>query len=121
MVAAYTKQMHGKNKSGEERQIFVQVQYSLTTHQWTVGFGGQEAYVIALSPTMQLSFWAQLMAGENVSSGTQQQSLSAGTQFVWQPNDWASFGAQLGVGPTRQSTGPSSVDRGALIFFQIQK
>ena len=120
-VAAYTIQHHAKNKSGEESQIFAQVQYSLSTRQFTLSFGGQESYVIALRPDLQLSFWAQLMAGENVSSRTQQKSLTAGTQIVWQPKDWLGIGAQAGIGPTVQSSGPSSIDRGALIFFQIQK
>jgi hypothetical protein len=120
-MAGYTMQLHAKNKSGEERQIFAQVTYSLTTRQWTVSIGGLESYVIVLRPDLQLSFWAQLMAGENVSSRTQQESLSVGAQFVWQPKDWLAFGAQAGVGPTVQSSGPSSIDPGALIFFQIQK
>jgi hypothetical protein len=121
VVAAYTMQRHRNNESGEERQIFAQVQYSLTTKQFTVSFGGQESYVIALPANLQLSFWAQLTAGQNVSGGTSQESLSAGTQLVWQPNDWLSFGVQGGAGPTVQSQGPSSVDRTGLLFFQIQK
>ncbi len=121
VVAAYTMQRHANNQSGEERQIFAQVQYSLTTKQFTVSFGGQESYVIALPANLQLSFWAQLTAGQNVSGGTSQESLSAGTQLVWQPADWLSFGVQGGVGPTVQSHGPSSIDRSGLLFFQIQK
>lgn len=121
VVAAYTIQRHKNNESGEERQIFAQVQYSLTTKQFTVSFGGQESYVIALPANLQLSFWAQLTAGQNVSGGTSQESLSAGTQLVWQPADWLSFGVQGGVGPTVQSSGPSSIDRSGLLFFQIQK
>jgi hypothetical protein len=120
VVTAYTDQLHGRNKSGQERQFFAQVQYSITTQQWTVSFGGQESYVIALPANLQLSFWSQLMAGVNINAKAQQESLSAGAQFAWQPNDWLTFGAQAGVGPTVQSPGPSSIDRGALIFFQIQ-
>ena len=120
-VAAYTMQLHGKDKSGEERQIFAQVQYSLSTGQWTVSFGGQESYVIALPANLQLSFWAQLTAGENISARSEQKSLTAGTQLVWQPKDWLAVGAQAGLGPTVQSGGPSSIDCGALIFFQIQR
>ncbi len=121
VVAAYTIQRHPNNESGEEHQIFAQVQYSLTTKQFTVSFGGQESYVFALPANLQLSFWAQLTAGQNVSGGTSQESLSAGTQLVWQPADWLSFGVQGGVGPTVQSSGPSSIDRSGLLFFQIQK
>ncbi len=89
--------------------------------QFTVSFGGQESYVFALPANLQLSFWAQLTAGQNVSGGTTQESLAAGTQLAWQPADWLSFGVQGGVGPTVQSQGPSSIDRSGLIFFQIQQ
>ncbi len=118
---ALTKQYHGKDQSGEERQGFFQAQYSLTTGQWTLGFGGQESYVIALPANLQLSFWAQLMAGENITVGGTQAQLSAGSQFVWQPKDWLSVGAQAGLGPTFQSAGPNSLDLGGLIFVQIQR
>ena len=119
--AALTKQYHGKDQSGEERQGFIQAQYSLTTRQWTLGFGGQESYVIALPANLQLSFWAQLMAGENITVGGTQAQLSAGSQFVWQPKDWLAVGAQAGLGPTFQSAGPNSLDLGGLIFIQIQQ
>jgi hypothetical protein len=114
-------QRHQSGDSGEERQVFAQVQYSLTTKQFTVSFGGQEAYVFALPADLQLSFWAQLTAGQNVSGGVSQESVSAGSQLTWQPNDWLTFGVQGGAGPTVQSQGPSSIDRSGLIFFQIQK
>ncbi len=119
--AALTKQYHGKDQSGEERQGFIQAQYSLTTRQWTLGFGGQESYVIALPANLQWSFWAQLMAGENITVGGTQAQLSAGSQFVWQPKDWFAVGAQAGLGPTFQSAGPNSFDLGGLIFIQIQR
>lgn len=121
VVLAYNIQAHNDKESGEERQVFAQVQYSLTTQQFTVSFGGQESYVFALPANLQLSFWAQLTAGQNVSGGTSQESLSAGAQLVWQPADWLSFGIQGGAGPTVQSQGPSSIDRSGLLFFQIQK
>lgn len=121
LTTAYTKQLHGPNKSGEERQAFAQVQYSLTTKQWTVGFGGQESYVIVLPANLQLSFWAQLMAGTNISTGVGQGSLQAGTQLTWQPADWLAFVFQAGLGPTVQASGPSSIDRTGLISIQIMK
>jgi hypothetical protein len=121
VVAAYTMQRHAKNESGEERQIFAQIQYSITTGQFTVSFGGQEAYVLALPHDLQLSFWAQLQAGDNVNSRVQQESLTAGTQISWQPKDWLTIGAQLGAGPTVQSSGPSSIDLSGVFLLQIQK
>jgi outer membrane protein OmpA-like peptidoglycan-associated protein len=120
-MAAYTRQKHGKDKSGEERQLFAQVQYSLTTKQWTVVGGFQESFVIALPANLQLSFWGQLTAGSNVTTGSPQVALSVGSQFAWQPSDWFTLGAQLGIGPTAQSGTPNSIDRGALFFLQIQK
>ena len=120
-MAAYTKQLHGKNQSGQERQLFFQTQYSLTTKQWTLVGGAQELYVFALPANLQLSFWGQLTAGSNVTTGSPQLSLTAGTQFAWQPNDWFTIGAQIGVGPTVQSGTPTSIDRGALFFLQVQK
>jgi hypothetical protein len=111
----------GKNKSGEERQVFATVQYSLTTQQFTVAFGGTEQYTFALSDTLQATFWVQLQAGRNINARSTQEQLTAGAQFVWQPNDWFSIGAQYGLGPTLQSAGPNSVDRQGLIFFQVQK
>jgi outer membrane protein OmpA-like peptidoglycan-associated protein len=120
-MAAYTRQKHGNNQSGEERQLFAQVQYSLTTRQWTVVGGFQEAFVIALPVNLQLSFWGQLTAGSNVSAGAPQVALSVGSQFAWQPKDWFTLGAQVGIGPTVQQGSPNSIDRGALFFLQIQK
>jgi hypothetical protein len=120
-MAAYTKQLHGKNQSGQERQLFLQAQYSLTTKQWTLVGGVQASYVFALPANLQLSFWGQLTAGSNVTTGSPQLSLSAGAQFAWQPRDWFTIGAQLGVGPTVQSGTPTSIDRGALFFLQVQK
>lgn len=114
----YTGQYHGKDESGEERQAFAQAQYSLTTRQWTVGFGGQESYVINLPANLQLSFWAQL--GADVTAGAGQVQLQAGAQFAWQPKDWLTFAAQVGLGPTLQTSGPNSADRTGLIFIQIQ-
>jgi hypothetical protein len=120
-MAAYTRQYHADKKSGQERQLFAQVQYSMTTKQWTVVGGFQESFVIALPANLQLSFWGQLTAGSNVSAGAPQVALSVGTQFTWQPKDWFTLGAQLGIGPTVQSGTPNSIDRGALFFLQIQK
>jgi hypothetical protein len=120
-ATAYTRQFHGDKKSGQERQLFVQAQYSMTTKQWTVVGGFQESFVIALPKNLQLSFWAQLTGGSNISAGAAQVALSAGTQFTWQPRDWFTFGAQLGFGPTVQQGSPNSIDRGALFFLQIQK
>ena len=119
VAVAYTKQLHKKDKSGEERQYFAQVQYSLTSREWTVNFGYQESWVIPLPGRLQLSFWAQVMGMPVVSSGTGQGSLSAGTQLTWQPLDWLTFGAQYGLGPTIQSSGQNSVDRSGQILFQI--
>jgi hypothetical protein len=121
VVAAYTMQRHEKNESGEERQIFAQIQYSITTGQFTVSFGGQEAYVLALPHDLQVSFWAQLQAGDNVNARVQQESLTAGTQISWQPKDWLTVGAQLGAGPTVQSSGPSSIDLSGVFLLQIQQ
>ena len=120
-VAAYTAQHHGKDESGTELQISATVQYSLTTHQMTVLVGGQVLYVWQLPAKFQLSFWAQLQAGENVSATSTQEQLAAGTRLTWQPKDWLALGAQVGVGPTVQSSGPNSIDRSAVFFFQIQK
>lgn len=83
--------------------------------------GGPSSRGSVRTSNLQLSFWAQLTAGQNVTAGSSQQSLSVGTQLVWQPADWLSFGVQGGVGPTVQSQGPSSIDRSGLLFFQIQK
>jgi hypothetical protein len=121
VTGAYTKVLHKKDESGEERQAFATVQYSETTKQWTVLFGVQDSYVLQLPANFQLSFWAQLSAGTNLTAGVSQGALSAGSQLTWQPADWLAFGAQAGLGPTIQASGPSSVDRTGLIFFQIQK
>jgi Domain of unknown function (DUF4157) len=119
-VVAYTRQLHDENKSGEERQMFAQLQQSLSTGQWTLGVGVQESYVYVLPRNLQLSFWAQVMVGRNVSTGTTQSSLSGGAQFAAQPKKWLTLGGQLGVGPTMQSSGPNSIDLGGLVFIQIQ-
>jgi hypothetical protein len=120
-MLGYTRQIHGKNQSGPEVQGFGQVQYSLSTKQWTIGVGGQGSYVIALPADLQLSFWAQLMGGVNANNDAKQIGLSAGAQFQWQPADFFAIGAQIGAGPTFQTSGPNSIDRGGLIFIQIMK
>jgi hypothetical protein len=118
---ALTRQYHGKDQSGWEHQNFLQAQYSLTTGQWTVGIGSQLSYVFALPANLQLSFWGQLMEGANLTVGGTQTQLAAGSQFVWQPREWLGIGGQAGLGPTIQSSGPSTIDFSGLIFIQIQK
>ena len=119
--AAETKRLHREGQSGEERQVFAQVTFSGTTQQWTVNFGGQEQFVFVLPANLQLSLWAQAMAGTNVSSGVAQGSAAAGLQLIWQPNNWFAAGGQVGSGPTVQAVGPSSIDSGALLFLQLQQ
>jgi outer membrane protein OmpA-like peptidoglycan-associated protein len=119
-VAAYTKQLHGKDKSGEERQVFLLAQLSLKTGQWTLGFGGQEAGVIQLPLNLQASFWAQLMGGSNVSTGIPQLDLSFGAQIAWQPKDWIQFAAQCGIGPTVPTSGAASWDGTCMLTIQPQ-
>ena len=118
-TAGYTKQYHGKDQSGEERQVFAQAQYSGATGKWTVGFGGQESYVVQLPVNLQASFWAQLMGG-NLGTGDPNLALSGGVQFAWQPKDWLQFAAQYGIGPTVPESGPASWDGTWMIFVQIQ-
>lgn len=122
-VGAYNIVHHGKDESGTELQISVTVQYSLTTHQETVLVGGQVLYVRPLPWDFQLGLWAQLQGGRNVSAASNQEQLAAGAQLNWQPKDkdWLSIGAQIGAGPTVQSSGPNSVDINAMFVFQIQK
>jgi outer membrane protein OmpA-like peptidoglycan-associated protein len=121
LQAAYTYQFHPENKSGKELQVFFQAQYSVSTGQVTLGGGVQGSYVRALSHHLQLSFWAQLMGGKNLTSGAVQLQPAVGTQIVWQPQDvkWLQVGAQLGGGPTVQFPGPTSVDISPVIFIAI--
>ncbi len=118
---AITNQLHPKNKSGAEQQVFVQAQYSLTTKQWTVAPGLQGSKVFQLSDTLQASFWAQLTGGLNVTAGTGQAGLSAGAQLQWQPADFFAVVGQVGGGPTAQTSGPGSFDLGFTISIQITK
>jgi hypothetical protein len=119
--AAITKQLHAKNQSGREEQLFVQAQYSQTAKQWTIAIGGQVAQVFQLSDTLQASFFAQLQFGQNVSAGQAQAAGAAGTQFQWQPVDWFAVVGQATGGPVSQPGGPSSVDLGFTISIQIMK
>jgi hypothetical protein len=120
-MLGYTRQLHGKNLSGPELQGFGQVQYSLTTKQFTIGVGGQVSYVLALPANLQLSFWGQLTGNVNPASGVKQLSPTVGTQLQWQPVDFFAIGAQAGVGPNYQTSGPNSTDRGVTFFIQITK
>jgi len=119
--AAVTKQLHAKNQSGREEQVFVQAQYSLTTKQWTIAVGGQVAQVFQLSDTLQASFFAQLQFGQNISAEQAQAAAAAGTQLQWQPVDWFAVVGQATGGPVSQPGGPSSVDLGFTIAIQIMK
>ena len=118
---AITKQLHAKNQSGLEKQLFVQAQYSFTTKQWTIAVGGQVAQVFQLTDDLQASFFAQLQQGANVNTGQGQTAAAAGAQLQWQPKDWFSVVGQGTGGPVTQSGGPSSVDLGFTISIQIQK
>ncbi|MGA7410187.1 MAG: hypothetical protein WBW33_06860, partial [Bryobacteraceae bacterium] len=119
--AAITKQLHAKNQSGREEQLFVQAQYSLTTKQWTLAVGGQVAEVFQLSDTLQASFFAQLQFGQNVSAGQAQGAGAVGAQFQWQPSDHFAVIGQAAGGPVSQPGGPSSVDLGFTISIQVMK
>jgi outer membrane protein OmpA-like peptidoglycan-associated protein len=119
-MAGYTRQYHADKKSGEERGLFVQAQYSITTKQWTIVGGVQEAYAFALPANLTYTFWSQLTAGSNVTTGSPQIALSVGPQIGWQPADWVTLGAQLGLGPTIQAGAPISIDRTGLLYIQFQ-
>jgi hypothetical protein len=119
--AAVTKQLHPKNQSGREEQVFVQAQYSQTTKQWTLSVGGQVAQVFQLSDTLQASFFAQLQFGQNVSADQAQAAAAVGTQLQWQPVDWFAIIGQGTGGPVSQPGGPSSVDLGFTISIQVMK
>ena len=68
-----------------------------------MSIGAQDSFVFVLPANLQLSLWAQFMTGADISTGSLQGSLSAGTQLVWQPKGWLAVGAQGGVGPDRGS------------------
>ena len=119
--AAITKQLHAKNQSGAEKQLFVQAQYSLTTKQWTLAVGGQVAQVFQLSDVLQASFFGQLQFGQNITAGNAQAALAAGAQLQWQPTDWFAVVGQATGGPVAQPGGPDSVDLGFTISIQIMK
>jgi hypothetical protein len=119
--AAITKQLHAKNKSGREEQLFVQAQYSQTTKQWTITVGGQVAEVFQLSEKFQASFFSQLQFGQNVSASQAQAAAAVGAQIQWQPADWFAIVGQGAGGPVSQPGGPSSVDLGFTISIQVMK
>jgi outer membrane protein OmpA-like peptidoglycan-associated protein len=122
VVLAKTRQFHGKDRSGFELQGAIQVQYSLTTGQWSVGAQLQPSYVIPFgSNKFQWSSFVQLLVGGNVSAGSGLLQPTLGTQLAWQPTDWLNLSAQITAGGTAQFPGPSSIDLNGLFVITIQK
>jgi outer membrane protein OmpA-like peptidoglycan-associated protein len=121
VVVTATRQLHEKDRSGFELQGAIQVQYSLTSGQWSVGAGPQLSYVVPFaSNKFQWSSFVQLVAGGNVSAGSGLLQPVLGTQLAWQPTDWFNLSAQIGAGGTAQFPGPGSVDLSGLFIITVQ-
>ena len=121
VVAAYTRQSHGKDQPGRELQGAVQLQYSLTTRQWSLGAQLQGSYVVPFAKNkLQWSSFVQLLAGGNLSTGSLLLQPALGTQLTWQPVDWFNISAQITAGGTAQTIGPASLDLNGLFVITIQ-
>jgi outer membrane protein OmpA-like peptidoglycan-associated protein len=122
IVRAYTLQFHEDKRPGLELQFPVQVQYSLTTGQWSVAVGTQLSYVHPLAgDKFQWSVFAQGLAGPNISADSWLLQPAAGAQITWQPTDWFNLAIQATGGYTAQTPGPSSVDLGGLFVITVQR
>jgi outer membrane protein OmpA-like peptidoglycan-associated protein len=121
-VAAYTRQIHRENQAGLELQFPIQVQYSLTTRQWSVASGLQLSYIVPFGGgQFQWSAFAQALAGPNISADSWLFQPAAGTQLTWQPANWLTLAGQITAGYTTQTSGPSSRDVSGMFVITFQK
>jgi hypothetical protein len=130
-VLAYTRQMHKDKQAGLELQFPLQVQYSLTTGQWTIGGGSQLSYVVPFGSEKQFQWsgFVQALAGPSVTVGPGRNVTvdswlfqpALGTQLTWQPKDWLTISGQITGGSTTQTSGPSSLDVGGVFVITVQR
>jgi hypothetical protein len=122
LLGTYTHPFH-RRPYGFELTVPLQVQYSLTTGQWSVATGAQPQYVVPFAGNrFQWSVFSQLLVGGNLSTGAAQlQFAPIGTQIQLQLGRGNWFQTGFSFAPTFTGTvgSPTSFDLNPTFFITI--